>query len=114
MDQLSTALAYLRASLNGVILDALRARARLDVIPSLDPVETEELGKKVHEGDQLYWKSIFKLLPSEREQRAAYLLFSYGLQPSDIVRLYAREFNSLQEIARVRHTIIERLLANDI
>ncbi|TMC37249.1 MAG: hypothetical protein E6J31_13125 [Chloroflexi bacterium] len=114
LDQLSRALAYLRASLNGVILDALRARARLDVIPSLDPVETEELGKKVHEGDQLYWKSIFKLLPSEREQRAAYLLFSCGLQPGDIVRLYPREFNSLQEIARVRHTIIERLLANDI
>ncbi|HEX6556684.1 MAG TPA: hypothetical protein VF026_28245 [Ktedonobacteraceae bacterium] len=114
LDQLSTALAYLRASLNGVILDALRARARLDVIPSLDPIETEELGKKVHEGDELCWKSIFKLLPSEREQRVAYLLFSCGLQPGDIVRLYPREFNSLQEIARVRHTIIERLLANDI
>jgi len=42
------------------------------------------------------------------------LLFSCGLQPGDIVRLYPREFSSLQEIALVRHTIIERLLANDI
>src|SRR5437660_8826345 len=114
LDQLSTALQYLRASLNGVILDALRAHARLDVIPSLDPVETEDLGEKVHEGDQVCWKSICKLLPSEHEQRAAYLLFSCGLQPADIVRLYPREFKSLQEIARVRHTIIEQLLSNKV
>src|SRR5260370_5220472 len=108
LDQLSTALQYLRASLNGVILDALRAHARLDVIPSLDPVETEDLGEKVHEGDQVCWKSICKLLPSEHERRAVYLLFSCGLQPADIVRVYPREFKALQEIAQARNNLSER------
>ncbi|TMD60961.1 MAG: hypothetical protein E6I91_18140 [Chloroflexi bacterium] len=114
LDQLSTALPYLRASLNGVILDTLRAHARLEEITSLDPVEAEDLGEEAHEGDQVYWKSMRMLLPSEREQRVAYLLFSCGLQPRDIVRLYPQEFNSLQEIVRVRHTIIERLLAGEV
>jgi hypothetical protein len=114
LDRPSTALQYLRVSLNGVILDALRAHAHLEMIPSLDPVEKQGLEEKAGEGDQVCWKSICKLLPSEREQRAAYLLFCCGLQPGDIICLYPQEFNSLQEIARVRYTIIERLLAGEV
>jgi hypothetical protein len=114
LDRPSTALQYLRVSLNGVILDALRAHAHLEVIPSLDLVEKQGLEEKAGEGDQVCWKSICKLLPSEREQRAAYLLFCCGLQPGDIICLYPQEFNSLQEIARVRYTIIERLLAGEV
>lgn len=114
LDRPSTALQYLRVSLNGVILDALRAHAHLEMISSLDPVEKQGLEEKAGEGDQVCWKSICKLLPSEREQRAAYLLFCCGLQPGDIICLYPQEFNSLQEIARVRYTIIERLLAGEV
>jgi hypothetical protein len=54
------------------------------------------------------------MLPNEREQRVAYLLFHCGLRPGDIVRLFPQEFSDLQEISRVRHTVIERLLSGKI
>jgi hypothetical protein len=50
------------------------------------------------------------MLPGEREQRLAFLLFHCGLDPREIVRFCPQEWNSVQEIYRLRHNILERLL----
>jgi hypothetical protein len=124
LERLSTALKYLRISLNGVILDTLRVHeARSTVKPLLELAgatgtagaagqtgKAEQVEKRL-EGGQEWWERIRGMLPTEREQRVAYLLFHCGLQPMDIVRTYPQEFSSLQEISLVRRTVIEQLLA---
>lgn len=114
LDRPSTALQYLRASLNGVVLDVLRAHTRLALFPGLDSTQTEDSRETAHERKRVYWESICKLLASEREQRIACLLFSCGLQPWDIVCLWPQEFNSRQEISRVRDTIMKHFLADEV
>ena len=109
LDCLSTALQYLRASLNGVILDTLRAHTRLALFPDLDSIEAEDQRETIHERKHVHWESVCKLLTSEREQRIAYLLFCCGLQSGEIVRLWPQELNSRQEISRVRDTIMKQL-----
>jgi len=124
LKRLSTALKYLRISLNSVILDTLRVHeARSTVKPLLELAgatgtagavgqtgKAEQVEKRL-EGGQEWWERIRGMLPTEREQRVAYLLFHCGLQPMDIVRTYPQEFSSLQEISLVRRTVIEQLLA---
>jgi integrase len=109
LDRLSTALLYVRASLNGVMLDALRARTQSSAKLLPGSVKVGEPTGKTSKGSQAEWESICKLLPTEREQRVAYLLFHCGLRPREIVRLRPQEFNSRQEISRVRRTVIELL-----
>jgi hypothetical protein len=52
------------------------------------------------------------LLPDARQQRLAYLLFHCGLKPKEIVRAYPEEFGDVQEIIRLRRSIIGRVLLN--
>ncbi len=109
------ALLYVRACLNGMILDTLRGATAYSTGISLPgPTGSGELVGKGHEDSQAVWESICEMLPNEREQRVAYLLFHCGLRPGDIVRLFPQEFSDLQEISRVRHTVIERLLSGKI
>ena len=102
--------AYLRASLNGVILDTLRtlSRPREALRPVLD-----QAGKPGVE-DQMdsteIWETLQTLLPSAREQRLASLLYHCGLGPREIVHHYPQEWSHVQEIYRLRRNIIERLL----
>jgi hypothetical protein len=117
INQLSTvpaALRYVRACLNGVILDTLRANAYSTGISLPGTTGSGELVGKGHEDSRAVWESICEMLPNEREQRVAYLLFHCGLRPGDIVRLFPQEFSDLQEISRVRRTVIERLLSGKI
>jgi hypothetical protein len=58
------------------------------------------------------WNRLQVLLISERERRLAYLLYHCGLSPREIVRCCPQEWNDVQEIYRLRHTILERLLRN--
>jgi hypothetical protein len=112
--QLSTALQYLRISLNSVILDTLRvngARSTARMLPELTGA-AGEVEKRLEDGRE-WWERLRGMLPTEREQRVAYLLFHCGLQPMEIVRTYPQEFSSLQEISLVRRTIIEQLLARE-
>jgi hypothetical protein len=118
LERLSTALKYLRISLNSVILDTLRvhearstAKALLELAGTAEATGQMEQVEKRLEGGQEWWERIRGLLSTEREQRVAYLLFHCGLQPMDIVRMYPQEFSSLQEISLVRRTVIEQLLA---
>lgn len=107
---LTATLAYLRASLNGVILDALRAYSQSSTVAFL---ETDGTGEPVAESDEnggRLWEIIQGMLPNEREQRVAYLLFHCGLQPGEIIRGSPQEFSDMQEVARVRRDIIARLV----
>jgi integrase len=109
---LTAVLRYLRASLNGAILDTLQAYARPKEIPLSAPGDPEELfAEDLDEGREI-WESIRSLLPDEREQRLAYLLFHCGLKPREIVRLRPQEFHNVQDIYRLRRNITEQLLRN--
>jgi hypothetical protein len=107
---LTVALAYLQASLNGVILDTLRTYSQSSKVAFL---ETDDAGEPVVENDEhggTLWEIIQRMLPNEHEQRVAYLLFQCGLQPGEIVRGNPQEFSDVQEVARVRRNIIARLV----
>src|SRR2546425_12568516 len=109
---LTAVLRYLRASLNGAILDTLQAYTRPKEIPLSAPGDPEELfAEDLDEGREI-WESIRSLLPDEREQRLAYLLFHCGLKPREIVRLRPQEFHNVQDIYRLRCNITEQLLRN--
>jgi hypothetical protein len=58
------------------------------------------------------WEVLQRMLPDEREQRLAYLLFYCGLKSREIVRFCSQEFSDVQEIYRIRRNIMERLLHN--
>jgi hypothetical protein len=106
---LAAALSYLRASVHGAMLDALRTYSRPQEIALPD---AEEAGAEQQtEGGEL-WEVIRNLLPDGREQRVAYLLFYCGLKPREIIHYCPQEFSDVQEIYRLRRHIIERLLRN--
>ncbi len=107
---LTPALAYLQASLNGVILDTLRTYSQSSKVAFL---ETDDAGEPVVENDEnagTLCEIIQRMLPNGREQRVAYLLFHCGLQPGEIVRGNPQEFSDVQEVARLRRNIIARLV----
>ena len=56
------------------------------------------------------WEVLQTVLPNEREQRLTYLLYHCGLSPREIVRFCPQEWSDVQEIYRLRRTIMERLL----
>jgi hypothetical protein len=109
---LAAALQYLRASLNGAILDTLRAYARPREVTLPEPGEPgEPYMEDVTDGSEV-WEVLQTMLPDEREQRLAYLLFHCGLKSREVVRFCPQEFSDVQEIYRMRRSIMERLLRN--
>jgi hypothetical protein len=109
---MAAALTYLRASVNGAILDTLRTYSRLKETPLPDVDEVHEAGAAYQEEENEVWEVISTLLPGERERRVAYLLYHCGLRPREIVRYCPQEFSAVQEIYRRRRHIIERLVRN--
>ena len=61
-------------------------------------------------GKTTLWEILQRVLPSEREQRLAYLLHHCNLKPREIVRFCPQEWPDVQEIYRLRRNILERLL----
>jgi hypothetical protein len=106
-NQLATALQYLRSSLHGIILDTLRtyARSRDDTWPEPGEQHVEDS----IESDEV-WEFLKTILPNQREQRVAYLLFHCGLGPREILCLCPREWRSIDEVCALRRTIMERFL----
>jgi non-ribosomal peptide synthetase component F len=104
---LAAALQYLRASLNGAILDILRAHERSGDAPLPEPAEP-----RVEDSTDSseVWESLQAILLNPREKRLAYLLFHCGLGPWEIVRFYPREWSDIQEIYRLRHNMMKRFL----
>jgi hypothetical protein len=109
---LAAALQYLRASLNGVILDTLRAYARPREVTLPEPGEAGEPYMEDVNGSSEVWETLQTMLPDEREQRLAYLLFHCGLKSREIMRFCPQEWSDVREIYRLRRSIMERLLRN--
>jgi len=109
---LSGALAYLRASLHGAILDTLRASCRPREVSLAEPGEAGEPQVEDRATSLQVWEVLQSMLPNAREQRLAYLFYHCGLGPKEIVRFCPQEWNDVQEIYRLRRTILERLLRN--
>lgn len=108
---LEAALSYLKASLNGAILDTLRCYARpLLPLPEPEQVQPGALTREDEYGDSDTWETLKSYLPCEREKRVAYLLFHCGLKPREIVQFCSLEFPDVHEIHRLRRNIVERLL----
>ncbi len=104
------ALANLRASLHGAILDRLRTASRPREASLPKPGQAgEPLVEERAVGLQL-WQALQSLLPDASEQQLAYLLYQCGLSPTEIVRSCPKEWNDVQEIYRLRRNILERLL----
>jgi hypothetical protein len=109
---LAGALAYLRASLNGALLDTLRAYARPREVPLPEPGAPGEPYVEDRLASLELWEILQRVLPSEREQRLAYLLYHCNLKPREIVRFCQEEWPDVQEVYRLRRNILERLLRN--
>lgn len=109
---LAAALQYLRASLNGAILDTLRAYARLREVSLPEPGEPGEPGREDVTSSGEVWEILQTMLPGERERRLAYLLYHCGLKPREIVRFCPQEWSDVTEVYRMRRNIMERLLHN--
>lgn len=108
---LEAALSYLKASLNGAILDTLRTYTRPEVpLPEPGAFSPVELASEDSPYEQELWDVIKNLLPTSREQRIAYLLFHCGLKPREIVQFCQDEFPEVREVHRLRRNIVERLL----
>jgi hypothetical protein len=109
---LASALRYLHLSLNGAILDSLRANVRSREVPLPEPGEPGEPHiEDVTSGSEV-WEIIQTMLPDKREQRLAYLLFYCGLKAREIVSFLPHEWSDVREIYRMRRSILERLLRN--
>ncbi|MDQ6661912.1 MAG: hypothetical protein M3Z24_13240 [Chloroflexota bacterium] len=109
---LAAALRYLHATLNGVILDKLRAYSRSKESPLPDPGFAGEPAATEYDDGSELWTAIKGMLPDKREQRAAFLLYHCGLKPREIVERCAQEFSTVQEVYRLRRNILERLTRN--
>jgi hypothetical protein len=97
-------LLYLRASLNGAIMDALRVSSGPRGVSSSRPDVEERLDRNE------VWDRLQALLSSERERRLAFLLYHCGLDPAVIVRYCPQEWSDVHEVVRSRRIILDRLM----
>ena len=109
---LAAALHSLRASLNGAILDMLRAYGCPGESSRPAPGKPGEPQMEDASSSSEVWDILKTLLSNPREQRLAYLIFHCGLSPREIMRCCPQEWSDVQEIARLRRTIMERLLCH--
>jgi hypothetical protein len=106
-ETLSGVLVYLRASLNGVILEMLRVSERPGVVSAHISGERDLQGTPE---SREVWGWIQARLSSQRERRLTYLLYNCGLEPAEIVRCCPQEWSNVNEVARLRRIILERLI----
>lgn len=109
---LAAAMKYLRASLNGAILDTLRAYARPREVMLSEIGEAGELQAEGTTKRSEVWEALQTMLSDEREKRLAYLLFHCGLKPREIIRFCPQEWCDVREIYHLRRNIMDRLLHN--
>ena len=99
---------YLRASLNGAILEALRVSRR----PGAASNSWTD-GEGCPEGG-LIWGRLQAELSNQRERRLAYLLYHCGLSPAKIVRACPQEWSDVHEVAHLRRNILVRLMHSPV
>ena len=97
----------LRVGLQVAILERLRTASRPGAAsrPAAGELGTQGRANESRE----MWNQLQSLLPAEREQLLAYLLYHCGLSPREIVYLCPGEWNDIQEITRLRCNIMERV-----
>lgn len=110
--RLSAALQYLRACLNGAILDTLRAYAQPREVPLPEAGAHSEALLEELTSSSGVWETLQTALPNAREQRLVQLLYHCGLGPREIVRFCPQEWSDVQEIYHLRRTILDRLIRN--
>ena len=103
-ETLSEVMVFLRASLNGAILETLRVSRRPKAVSSPWPDEEECVERSV------IWGRLQAVLSNQREQRLAYLLYHCGLEPAEIVRSCPQKWSDVHEVARLRRSILARLM----
>ena len=108
---LASALDYLRASLNGVIMDTLRNYMRKKETTLPEPDSGNDLSVDWQDDAETseLWQAVTNILLDERERRVAYLLYHCGLKPRELVLFCPQEFASVSEVYRMRRNIIHRL-----
>jgi len=110
---LYAALSYLRATLNGIIIDILRTHLGAKEVPLPEADSPDEPVFSDEPGDeQAVWKSLQDLIPEPREQRLFYLLYYCGFKPREIAARCPQAFHDVKEIYRLNHNILERLRRN--
>jgi hypothetical protein len=110
LETLAGVLVYLRACLHGTVLDALRTLSRPGAVSKPVLGQAGEPRMEDQMDSSKIWEVLQTLLFSARERRLAYLLYHCGLGPQEIVHRCPQEWSDVQEISRLRHTIVERLL----
>jgi hypothetical protein len=103
-ETLSGVLVFLRVSLNGAILEALRDSKRPGVVSSIWPDGEDHTVKNE------LWAKLQARLPNRREQRLAYVLYHCGMEPDEIVRCCPQEWGNVHEVIQLRRSILERLM----
>jgi hypothetical protein len=109
---LAFALQYLRTSVHGAIMDTLRTYQRPWVVSLPESGVVGEPSIVDVTGDSELWDILKGMFTNPREQRLAYLLFHCGLKPREIVQFCSPEWSSVQEIYRLRRTMMERVLSH--
>ncbi|GCF11444.1 hypothetical protein [Dictyobacter arantiisoli] len=107
-----SALRYLKLCLHCAIMDTLRAFARANVERIPDYGHPDEPLVEDHYDEGELWEAIKSVLPGKREQRVAYLHFHCNLKPREIMRYCPGEFQSEEELYRLKRNIMERILRN--
>ena len=112
---LAAALQYLRACLNGAILNTLRndALSRELLLPEAGEPRKPQVEETTDRSE--VWEILQTMLPDEREKRLAYLSFHCGLKPREIMRLCPQEFRDLHEIYQpvVNYTFLLSLIEKE-
>lgn len=75
-----------------------------------EPELPGEPGAQNRNNGRKLWDKLLSILPDARERRLAYLLYPCGLKPEEIAQCYPQEWSDIQEIHRLRHSILERVL----
>ena len=109
-ETLAEVLVYLRANLQGAILERLRTLSQPKEVSRLVPGLAGEPRTEDQMDSNEIWKVLQTLLPSAREQRLVYLLYHCGLRLQEIVNCCPQEWSDLQEIYRLQRNIVGRLL----
>lgn len=106
---LAGALKFMRACLNSVIIDGLRRQGREAVLPETGILD---LVAPVTDEGKEFWEAIKSMVPDQREQRLAYLLFYCNLKPRQVVEFCPDEFSDTQQIFPMKRNILDRLKNN--
>ena len=112
-ETLAAALSYLKLCLLRAVQDTLRFYEKKMVeLPEPGTGSPDEpLAREEDDGRDL-WEVIESFLPTEREKRAAYLLFHCNLKAREVMQHCPGEFKHVGEVHRLRRNIMDRLKRN--